>query len=113
MQTILQRPTCYPSEIFTRDNLTIFAARKLDGAPAKHPPADVTVELADDRDGQEQVMVTGLRPCKPLEPFEYDPGPLSADDVEITVETCGIGHSEASLTLRAGSRPRATMTAAR
>ena len=27
---------------------------------------------------------------KPLEPFEYDPGSLGAEDVEIAVETCGI-----------------------
>jgi len=29
-----------------------------------------------------------------LEPFEYDPGPLNKDDVEIDVEHCGICHSE-------------------
>ncbi|MCC7254034.1 NAD(P)-dependent alcohol dehydrogenase [Hyphomicrobium sp.] len=34
---------------------------------------------------------------KPLEPFEYDPGPLGADDVEIAVETCGICHSDVSM----------------
>jgi len=34
---------------------------------------------------------------KPLEPFEYDPGPLGADDVEIDVETCGLCHSDASM----------------
>lgn len=34
---------------------------------------------------------------KPLEAFEYDPGPLGADDVEIEVETCGICHSDASM----------------
>ncbi len=34
---------------------------------------------------------------KPLEPFEYDPGPLAPDDVEIAVETCGICHSDISM----------------
>lgn len=34
---------------------------------------------------------------RPLEPYEYDPGPLRPDDVEITVETCGICHSDASV----------------
>ena len=33
-------------------------------------------------------------PGSPLEPFEYDPGPLGADDVEIDVEHCGICHSD-------------------
>ncbi|TBR11229.1 MAG: NAD(P)-dependent alcohol dehydrogenase, partial [Lysobacter sp.] len=32
-----------------------------------------------------------------LEPFEYDPGPLGADEVEIEVETCGICHSDLSM----------------
>lgn len=34
---------------------------------------------------------------RPLEPFEYDPGPLGADDVEVAVEHCGICHSDASM----------------
>ncbi len=34
---------------------------------------------------------------KPLVPFEYDPGELGADDVEIDVETCGICHSDLSM----------------
>jgi len=34
---------------------------------------------------------------RPLEPFEYDPGPLQPDDVEIAVEHCGICHSDASV----------------
>lgn len=34
---------------------------------------------------------------KPLEPFAYDPGALGPDDVEITVETCGICHSDLSV----------------
>jgi uncharacterized zinc-type alcohol dehydrogenase-like protein len=33
----------------------------------------------------------------PLEPFEYDPGPLAVDEVEIAVEHCGICHSDLSL----------------
>ncbi len=32
-----------------------------------------------------------------LEAFEYDPGPLGAEDVEITVEHCGICHSDLSM----------------
>lgn len=33
----------------------------------------------------------------PLEPFEYDPGPLGPDDVEIAVEHCGLCHSDLSV----------------
>lgn len=32
-----------------------------------------------------------------LEAFEYDPGPLPDDEVEIAVETCGLCHSDMSL----------------
>jgi uncharacterized zinc-type alcohol dehydrogenase-like protein len=32
-----------------------------------------------------------------LKPFEYDPGPLGADQVEIDVEHCGICHSDLSM----------------
>ncbi|MGH8108177.1 MAG: NADPH-dependent aldehyde reductase Ahr [Arenimonas sp.] len=32
-----------------------------------------------------------------LEPFEYDPGPLGDEEVEIAVEHCGICHSDLSL----------------
>ncbi|MCV2884123.1 NAD(P)-dependent alcohol dehydrogenase [Aestuariibacter sp. AA17] len=32
-----------------------------------------------------------------LEAFEYDPGPLHADEVEIDVESCGICHSDLSM----------------
>ena len=32
-----------------------------------------------------------------LEPFEYDPGPLGIEEVEIAVEHCGICHSDLSL----------------
>lgn len=32
-----------------------------------------------------------------LEPFEYDPGPLGMDEVEIAVEHCGICHSDLSM----------------
>lgn len=32
-----------------------------------------------------------------LEPFEYDPGPLGKDGVEIDVEYCGICHSDLSM----------------
>ena len=36
-------------------------------------------------------------PGAPLTPFEYDPGPLGAEDVEVAVEYCGICHSDQSL----------------
>ena len=32
-----------------------------------------------------------------LKPFEYDPGPLGQNDVEIDVEHCGICHSDLSM----------------
>jgi uncharacterized zinc-type alcohol dehydrogenase-like protein len=32
-----------------------------------------------------------------LQPFEFDPGPLAPDEVEIEVETCGICHSDLSM----------------
>ncbi|MEM9590930.1 MAG: NAD(P)-dependent alcohol dehydrogenase [Pseudomonadota bacterium] len=34
---------------------------------------------------------------QPLERFEYDPGPLGPEEVEVTVETCGICHSDLSV----------------
>jgi len=36
-------------------------------------------------------------PNQPLEPFEYDPGPLGAEEVEIAVEHCGVCHSDLSI----------------
>jgi uncharacterized zinc-type alcohol dehydrogenase-like protein len=33
----------------------------------------------------------------PLQPFDYDPGPLDAEDVEIQVEHCGICHSDLAM----------------
>ncbi len=32
-----------------------------------------------------------------LQPFEYDPGPLAAEEVEIAVDYCGVCHSDLSL----------------
>lgn len=32
-----------------------------------------------------------------LSPFEYDPGPLHAEDVEIKIEYCGVCHSDLSM----------------
>ncbi|MBW4635384.1 MAG: NAD(P)-dependent alcohol dehydrogenase [Iphinoe sp. HA4291-MV1] len=32
-----------------------------------------------------------------LKPFEYDPGPLGSEDVEIDVEYCGVCHSDLSM----------------
>lgn len=34
---------------------------------------------------------------KKLEPFEYDPGPLGPDEIEIAVQHCGICHSDLSV----------------
>ena len=33
----------------------------------------------------------------PLEPFEYDPGPLGPEEVDIAVDYCGICHSDLSM----------------
>lgn len=33
----------------------------------------------------------------PLQPFEYEPGPLGAEEVEIAVEYCGVCHSDLSM----------------
>jgi uncharacterized zinc-type alcohol dehydrogenase-like protein len=38
-----------------------------------------------------------FEPGGELKPFEYDPGPLGNEDVEIEVEYCGICHSDLSL----------------
>ena len=32
-----------------------------------------------------------------LEIFEYEPGPIAGDEVEINVESCGICHSDLSM----------------
>lgn len=45
-------------------------------------------------------MIKAYAASKPggeLEAFEYDPGELGADEVEITVESCGICHSDLSM----------------
>lgn len=34
---------------------------------------------------------------RPLQPFEYEPGPLGSEDVEIAVEHCGLCHSDLSV----------------
>ena len=34
---------------------------------------------------------------QPLKPFEYNPGPLGSEQVEIAVESCGICHSDLSM----------------
>ena len=34
---------------------------------------------------------------RPLVPFEYDPGPLGPDDVEVAIEFCGVCHSDVSV----------------
>ena len=38
-----------------------------------------------------------MKPGAELEAFEYDPGTLKADEVEIKVESCGICHSDLSM----------------
>jgi len=38
-----------------------------------------------------------LEKGKPLQPFEYDPGPIAPEQVEIKVEYCGICHSDLSM----------------
>lgn len=38
-----------------------------------------------------------LAPGQPLEHYEYDPGPLGAEEVEIAVEHCGLCHSDLSM----------------
>ena len=38
-----------------------------------------------------------VEPGGELQPFEYDPGPLGANQVEIDVEHCGICHSDLSM----------------
>ena len=35
--------------------------------------------------------------AKPVVPFDYDPGPLGAEEVEIKVEHSGLCHSDLSL----------------
>jgi uncharacterized zinc-type alcohol dehydrogenase-like protein len=34
---------------------------------------------------------------QPLEPFEFDPGPLGADEVEVKIEYCGVCHSDLAM----------------
>jgi len=47
--------------------------------------------------------MTGIRawaapgPKQPLAPWRYDPGPLGPDEVEVTVEHCGLCHSDLSM----------------
>ncbi len=36
-------------------------------------------------------------PKQPLEPFEYEPGPLGPDEVEVKVSHCGICHSDLAM----------------
>jgi len=36
-------------------------------------------------------------PKQKLERYEYDPGPIGAEEVEIAVENCGICHSDLSV----------------
>ncbi len=38
-----------------------------------------------------------FEPGEQLQPFEYDPGSLGAEDVEVAVEHCGICHSDLSM----------------
>ncbi len=36
-------------------------------------------------------------PRQPFQPFEYDPGPLGPEEVEVAVEYCGLCHSDLSM----------------
>ena len=36
-------------------------------------------------------------PNAPFQPFEYDPGQLGPEEVEVAVEYCGICHSDLSM----------------
>ena len=38
-----------------------------------------------------------LAPGAALQPFDFDPGPLGDEDVEITVEHCGVCHSDLAM----------------
>lgn len=38
-----------------------------------------------------------FEPGGEIKPFEYDPGPLGVDEVEIDVKHCGICHSDVSV----------------
>lgn len=38
-----------------------------------------------------------MGPKQKLQPYEYDPGPLGAEEVEIAVESCGVCHSDLSI----------------
>lgn len=43
------------------------------------------------------IAMAANAPGAPLERFEFDPGPLKSDQVEIAVEYCGICHSDLSV----------------
>jgi len=50
--------------------------------------------------GEEIMTIKAFAARKPgevLEPFEYDPGELGAEQVEIDISTCGICHSDLSM----------------
>lgn len=38
-----------------------------------------------------------MQPGQALQPYEYDPGPLDAGDVEVEVDYCGVCHSDLSM----------------
>ena len=38
-----------------------------------------------------------FEPKGKLQPYQYDPGELAADDVEIDVKFCGVCHSDVSM----------------
>ena len=38
-----------------------------------------------------------LGPGQPLEPWAYEPGPLGADDIDLSVTHCGVCHTDAHL----------------
>tara|TARA_B100000886_G_scaffold339652_1_gene305771 strand:- start:1591 stop:2619 length:1029 start_codon:yes stop_codon:yes gene_type:complete len=49
---------------------------------------------------KEKAMINAYashQPGEPLQPFRYKPGPLNVDEVEISVDYCGICHSDLSM----------------
>ena len=49
---------------------------------------------------KEKAMINAYashQPGEPLKPFRYKPGPLNADEVEISIDYCGICHSDLSM----------------
>jgi uncharacterized zinc-type alcohol dehydrogenase-like protein len=61
-----------------------------------HPPDSVTQNLATTMSTTIKALAA-LGPEQALQPFEYTPGPLGDEQVEIAVESCGVCHSDLSM----------------